>query len=410
MDGAAAEAALRWWCWASVRLFFGRVELGAGPSGARDALARGGAVVCPNHGNSLVDAALLVGLLAGRGRRVRCAAKDTLWRSWWCRPLLRACGAVPLQRRADHGKNADNAAALRLLAEALAAGDVVVLFPEGLSRFHPQLATPLFSGAVVVAAAAASLEADADFAVPVVPCGIHYGRREHARTGVSVALGEPLMVGSTVDARLATAELEARIRGLAPFADTWEGVANAVAAAKLCSPARAPLTTLATNAARAAGRQLPEVATYEAARSRAGIPDEHVARPPRSALLQLLLGVAGLLAAAPGAALALLPVQLPYVLIERRQASLGVVQNFDEAAQYKVLYTWVLASVAVPALVLWRAWRTSAALAVAALVLEPSLACLASARSALMMRAELEELGPLRRVASQEALDGLHNP
>lgn len=60
---------------------------------------------------------------------------------WWVRNV----GTVPIQRRSDHGAKADNTDAMAKLYEALQGGDMVCVFPEGVSRYQSGLA-PLRPG------------------------------------------------------------------------------------------------------------------------------------------------------------------------------------------------------------------------------------------------------------------------
>ncbi|CAN0158695.1 unnamed protein product, partial [Ectocarpus fasciculatus] len=99
-------------------------------------------ILCPNHGNSLTDA---ISVVSQCPRMVRLTAKDNLWKDpifgWWVRNV----GTVPIQRRSDHGKNTDNSQAMAKLYEALQGGDMVCVFPEGVSRYQSGLA-PLRPG------------------------------------------------------------------------------------------------------------------------------------------------------------------------------------------------------------------------------------------------------------------------
>lgn len=62
-----------------------------------------------------------------------------------CRWWVRNVGTVPIKRRSDHGGKADNTEAMAKLYEALQAGDMVCVFPEGVSRYQSGLA-PLRPG------------------------------------------------------------------------------------------------------------------------------------------------------------------------------------------------------------------------------------------------------------------------
>lgn len=66
---------------------------------------------------------------------------NTIPHRWWVRNV----GTVPIQRRSDHGNNADNSQAMAKLYDALQGGDMVCVFPEGVSRYQSGLA-PLRPG------------------------------------------------------------------------------------------------------------------------------------------------------------------------------------------------------------------------------------------------------------------------
>jgi 1-acyl-sn-glycerol-3-phosphate acyltransferase len=106
-----------------------RVFTGADVSGREHLPTRGPAIVAANH-NSHVDTLLLLSMFpAGTLRKVRPAAaadyflKDPMM-SWFSRHVI---GIVPVARnRAGSGEDV-----LAPAREALAAGDIVVIFPEG---------------------------------------------------------------------------------------------------------------------------------------------------------------------------------------------------------------------------------------------------------------------------------------
>src|SRR5262245_13893185 len=85
-----------------MQVFFRQIEV----VGAEHIPAEGAVIFAGNHPNSLIDPILII---TTAGRKVHFAAKDTLFKSRFLRPLLRAMGAVPIARRADHaGQKPDN--------------------------------------------------------------------------------------------------------------------------------------------------------------------------------------------------------------------------------------------------------------------------------------------------------------
>ena len=84
----------------------------------------GPAVVAPNH-DSVLDGIILGAALA---RELRFVAKAELWRSRLFAWMLDGLGAIPIERG-----HSDYLAAARVL-RALAAGQAVVIFPQGAVR------------------------------------------------------------------------------------------------------------------------------------------------------------------------------------------------------------------------------------------------------------------------------------
>ncbi|KAG8974103.1 hypothetical protein FRC05_007851 [Tulasnella sp. 425] len=104
-------------------------------------------IVCANHVNSLTDALLLVTSVSSKKRNfLRLTAKDSQFgRKTFSSWLIENAGTLPIQRRKEHGDQAENSATMDKLLTALSQGDAICLFPEGMSRFHPTMA-PLKTG------------------------------------------------------------------------------------------------------------------------------------------------------------------------------------------------------------------------------------------------------------------------
>lgn len=169
--------------WLSVRLFFRDIEL----LGAERIPHGGPLLLVANHNNSLMDPILLIGALH---LRARILAKSTLWSHPVVAPLLVLAGALPVYRRIDPGarvaRNFETFAACR---NALAAGGVVALFPEGRSHNQPR-PLPLKTGAARIA-----LETEAahgPLGLRIVPAGITYEAKDRFRSRVLIQVGEPL--------------------------------------------------------------------------------------------------------------------------------------------------------------------------------------------------------------------------
>ena len=169
------------WFWFArwvVELFcraFWRVEL----VGLDKVPRRGPYVIAPVH-RSNVDT-LLAGCLTRR--RIRFMGKDSLWKYRVSGALFSSLGGFPVHRGTPDRE------ALRTCEQALAAGEPVVLFPEGTRQSGPTV-QPLFEGAVFVAARAG---------VPIVPVGIGgsewampKGSKTLKPVKVAIVVGDPI--------------------------------------------------------------------------------------------------------------------------------------------------------------------------------------------------------------------------
>ena len=183
------------------RVFYRVDQAGAPPSS-------GAVLLVANHPNALLDPAVV---WATAGRDVRFLAKSTLF-DGPLKPILVAARAIPIYRRQDEAKRlrpergakspserergwgpataemdtARNAEMFAAVGAALAAGDAVCIFPEGLSHSAGRLVA-LRTGAARIALAA---EADGTH-VDVVAVGLNFDRKAHFRSRVTVAFGAP---------------------------------------------------------------------------------------------------------------------------------------------------------------------------------------------------------------------------
>src|SRR5438105_11260751 len=125
-------------------LFYRRIEV----VGREHIPESGGVIVAANHHNALVDAMLIIATVP---RAITVLANAPLFRHPLIGPPLRLIGAVPVHRRAEAGddprKNEEMFAAA---IEALCAGGVILIFPEGRTQPQPIL-LPLRTGAARLA-------------------------------------------------------------------------------------------------------------------------------------------------------------------------------------------------------------------------------------------------------------------
>ena len=195
----------------STRWFYSRVD-----AEGLERIPAGPVLLAVNHPNAMVDA-LVVGLTCPR--RIRFTGRATLFRNPVLAALLRSVGVVPLIRQkdvAEMGAARDatrNVEALDELTAVLKHGGAVMIFPEGITGDHTQLA-PLKTGAARIALRAR----DAGVRdLHIVPVGLTFERKDVPRTRVFLQVGEPIAVeGSSEEnaARSLTALLEQRLRAV----------------------------------------------------------------------------------------------------------------------------------------------------------------------------------------------------
>ena len=177
MGSMTPSPIVRWFARAACRVFYRVDSVGAPPSS-------GPLLVLPNHPNSLLDPAVI---WATSGRDVRFLAKSTLF-AGPLRPILAGAGAIPVYRKLDQGvdvsKNTETFAAVDA---ALAHGDAICIFPEGVSHSTGRL-VPLRTGAARMALSAAR----AGTRVALVPVGLNFERKTAFRSRVTVVYGPPL--------------------------------------------------------------------------------------------------------------------------------------------------------------------------------------------------------------------------
>lgn len=313
----------------SVRAFFRRIEV----VGLEHVPETGAVVFFGNHPNSLLDPALISCFCR---RVVRFVAKDVLFRSPLLRPVLHAMGAVPVQRRADHGDGPlANELAFERLFAALGAGETIGIFPEGLSHDASQLAR-FKTGAARIALGARARHPG--LAVRLVPCGLTYITPQRFRSSVLVQFGPALEPAELedeafrTDARAAalelTARMEARLRALTVNAEDWETLRVLDGVRRLYQPPRIRLDERIELARRFAThyptlRHEPEVrrlyarvVEYLDRLATLGLSDRDLAREmrPGEGLVRLLRHLVLVLVWLP-AALAGAPVHLPVGLL-----------------------------------------------------------------------------------------------
>lgn len=185
--------------------------------------ADGPVLIVANHNNSLVDPALVAAMA---GRKVRFMAKSPLFTHPLIGWLIKGVGSVPVYRQQDDPtKMSQNLDSFRDVHAVLAKGDVVGIFPEGISHSMSRLA-PLKTGAARIALGAAQ-QRGADF--PIVAMGLVFRDRDTFRSEAHVIIGESFRwqdLVSEVTNRSAVRELTERIeqamRSVSVNLERWE--------------------------------------------------------------------------------------------------------------------------------------------------------------------------------------------
>lgn len=174
----------------AVRWYYRRIEV----EGLERIPATGAAILVANHWNALVDALLIGTALA---RPVRLTAKATLLEHPITRLVVRAVGIIPLKRASDEQQRVGaapeerNAQSFSAILDALAAGELVLIFPEGKSHSEPALA-PLKTGSARLALMARAERGLA--ALPIIPVGLTFERKGAPRTRVAIQVGRPVSI------------------------------------------------------------------------------------------------------------------------------------------------------------------------------------------------------------------------
>jgi glycerol-3-phosphate O-acyltransferase/dihydroxyacetone phosphate acyltransferase len=201
-------------------------------------------VFVANHPNGLLDPLLL---RVATGRPARFLAKSTLFGNPIARLAMTSFGSIPVYRAHESGARGTdtsrNEESFALCRAALAQGEALALFPEGVSHSDPQL-RPLKTGASRIALSAEA-EQDGRLDLTVVPIGLYYERKVLFRSRVLLVVGEPLRVAPLLPAYRAdqrasvdalTDDIRARLDEVVLQAESRELLAGVARVARWTGP------------------------------------------------------------------------------------------------------------------------------------------------------------------------------
>lgn len=183
---------LRWFTGIALHWFYSGIEV----TGRGKIPETGPVILAASHHNALVDA-LIAGWIAPR--RVTLTAKATLLDNPLTAWLFPIVGIVPLRRAKDEIQKPDNgehkpdrnAGAFDSILRILEKGEMVLIFPEGISHSFPHLA-PLKTGAARLALEARDQRHIAN--LQIIPLGLNFEDKGNPGTAVLVETGEPILM------------------------------------------------------------------------------------------------------------------------------------------------------------------------------------------------------------------------
>ena len=181
---------LRWFTGIALHWFYSSIQV----TGRERIPAKGPVILAASHHNALVDA-LIAGWIAPR--RVTLTAKATLLDNPLTAWLFPIVGIVPLRRAKDEVDVSGNkqpatnrnAGAFDSILRVLEKGEMVLIFPEGISHSYPQLA-PLKTGAARLALEARDQRHVAG--LQIIPLGLNFEDKGNPGTAVLAEAGEPI--------------------------------------------------------------------------------------------------------------------------------------------------------------------------------------------------------------------------
>ena len=210
----------------AVRLVYHSVEVRQQPGET----SSGPQLTVSNHFGGFADALIQAYAL---DRVPRFIARDVIWRYPIAKQVMEYVSAIPTHKPEDKGP-AGNDQMFGSTYDALGEGDLIMIFPEGVTVDDPSMARVKTGAArIALGARASGVEG-----IQIVPSGIHYDDKASLRSKVWVNVGTPLDLDAEIEryappgtpqdasnrdsVRALTSDIEERLRRSAPDYLDWE--------------------------------------------------------------------------------------------------------------------------------------------------------------------------------------------
>ena len=169
---------------AALAIFFQKIEIRHG----ENVPERGPLLFVVNHPDSQMDAFVLSSAIK---RKVHYIAHAGLFANKMKAKFLRSCGVIPVSRQRGKSDRIDrNLEAFQECYEVLERGDVIGIFPEGISEMARRVKKIKTGAARIV------LESERrnnyELGVKLIPIGLHFFSRSRFRSQVMVNVGRPI--------------------------------------------------------------------------------------------------------------------------------------------------------------------------------------------------------------------------
>ncbi|MGI9585708.1 MAG: 1-acyl-sn-glycerol-3-phosphate acyltransferase [Acidimicrobiia bacterium] len=143
-------------------------------------------------------------LIYAMDRVPRFVGRDVIWKLAPARWVMNWVGAIPVHKPEDKGARTSNDQMFASTYEALHDGELVTIFPEGITVDDPQIAA-IKTGSARIALGA---RANGVKGLNLVSAGIHYSNKAALRSDVFVDIGYSMDLDSSIDRYVAPGEPE----------------------------------------------------------------------------------------------------------------------------------------------------------------------------------------------------------